>query len=68
MTRAETKEYILNTIRENAGCRRRDLDGWGSNRVMFMCIIDELKDEGKIREEIYSDPAQMEYYYKYYAI
>ena len=63
-----TKEAVLRHIELNPGCRRRDLPGWGADRLKGMDILHQLEAEGKIYSVDYRDPAQMEYCYKYYAV
>ena len=61
------KEEFLRYIELHPGCRRRDLPGWGANRVIGMNAISELETEGKVYSARYDDRANMESYYKYYA-
>lgn len=61
------KEEFLRYIERHPGCRRRDLPGWGANRVAAMSAISGLETEGKVYSARYGDRANMESYYKYYA-
>lgn len=62
-----TKAFVFNYIKQYPGCRRRDMPGWRAQLPLYVSIIDDLVDEGKVEERLFSDPAQMEQYYQYYA-
>ncbi len=62
-----TKAFVFNYIKKHPGCRRRDMPEWRSQLRSYAFFIDELVSEGKVEERLFSDPAQMEQYYQYYA-
>ena len=64
----DMKTYLLNYIKENPGTRKREIPKWSANRSAMILALDELEKEHKIRSVTYSDPAQMEFYDKYYAV
>ena len=65
------KEAIYNYIKANPGCRQREI---ASELHIWLCssefldALADMRDENLIRCEVYSDPAQMEYYYKWYIV
>lgn len=64
-------EKILDYLREHPGARKREIAGhlhiWQCDEH-FLIIMQHLKRANLIRYETYSDPAQMEYYDKWYAV
>lgn len=62
-----TKAFVFTYIKQHPGCRRRDMPGWRMQLPLIVSIIDDLVSEGKVEERLFSDPAQMEQYYQYYA-
>ena len=60
---------ILLYLHEHAGSRQRSIanacDVWLCDAI-FMGAISNLHDLGMIRNESIHDPAQMEFYYKWY--
>ena len=60
---------ILECIAHNPGCRQRYIASychvWYLDSV-FLKTLFALRDSGLIYSESYSDPAQMEYYNKWY--
>ena len=60
---------ILEYIGANAGCRQRSIAksiGVWQCDAIFMGCLHNLEDLGFIYREDYSDPANMEYFYKWY--
>lgn len=64
-------EKILSYLREHPGARKREIAGrlhlWQCNEH-FLIIMHHLERARLIRRESYSDPAQMEYYDKWYVV
>ena len=64
-------EQILNYLHDHPGARKREIAGhlhlWVCNEH-FLIIMQHLERARLIRRETYSDPAQMEYYDKWYAV
>lgn len=62
-------EKILAYIGAHPGCRQREiavsLRIWQCDPFLMGALAD-LEDLGRIKREVYSDPAQMEYYNKWY--
>ena len=60
---------ILEYIRENPGCRQRYIASsirvWQCDNV-FLNTLHSLEKSGFIYRKSYSDPANMEYFYKWY--
>ena len=60
---------ILETIGAMPGCRQREIASaigvWQCNAIFMRCLYD-LEDLGFIYSESYSDPANMEHFYKWY--
>lgn len=65
------REQILAYLRGHPGARKREIAGhlriWQCS-FEFLATMDDLCEDGLIREEIYKDPAQMEFYSKWYAV
>lgn len=65
------REKILDYLREHPGARKRSIAShlriWQCS-FEFLATMDDLCEDGLIREEIYKDPAQMEFYSKWYAV
>ena len=65
------EEKILSYLRKHPGARKREIAShlhvWQCS-FEFLATIDDLCEDGLIREEIYRDPAQMEFYSKWYAV
>jgi len=61
------KDQILKYVAEHPGCRARNvasaLGKWVCDVAIEMCF---LAEEGVLRSETYSDPAQMEQFNKWY--
>jgi hypothetical protein len=64
------KNEILRYIINNPGCRKRTIAAamgiWQCD-VKFLSAICELKQEKMIKSELFRDPANMDYYYKFYS-
>lgn len=64
-------EKILGYLHDHPGARKREIAGhlhiWLCNET-FLIVMHHLKRANLIRCETYSDPAQMEYYDKWYAV
>ena len=65
------REQILSYLRENPGARKRSIAShlhvWQCS-FEFLATMDDLCEDGLIREEPYRDPAQMEFYSKWYVV
>ena len=65
------KEKIYNYIKANPGCRQREIASalhiWLCSKE-FLNALHELQDEKKIGCSVFQDPAQMEYYYRWYLV
>ena len=65
------RDQILAYLRENPGARKRSIANhlrvWQCS-FEFLATMDDLCEDGLIREEIYRDPAQMEFYSKWYVV
>lgn len=65
------KDQILDYLRKHPGARKREIAGhlhiWLCS-FDFLAAIDDLYEDGLIRYETYRDPAQMEYYDKWYVV
>lgn len=63
------KQKILDYIKANPGCRKREiahsLGVWQCNGE-FLRTVADMENAGIIHSESYSDPAQMEFYLKYF--
>lgn len=64
-------EKILDYLRDHPGARKREIAGhlriWVCDEY-FISVMHHLEHANLIRYETYSDPAQMEYYDKWYAV
>lgn len=65
------KERVYEYLRENPGARQRDIASelhiWLCDKYL-MNILHELSSEKRIFCETYKDSANMEFYYKWYAV
>ena len=65
------REKILAYLRDHPGARKREiarhLGIWQCDSD-FLLLMGLMADTGQIRYETHSDPAQMEYYDKWYVI
>ena len=65
------REKILAYLHDHPGARKREIAGhlhiWQCNSD-FLLLMGLMADTGQIRYETYRDPAQMEYYDKWYAV
>ena len=65
------KEKIYNYIKENPGCRKREIASalhiWLCSKD-FMKALTDLSLEGRTYSVYYKDPANMEYYNKWYIV
>ena len=65
------KEKILEYVRTHPGCRKRSIAAslhiWQCDHN-FLAAVDDLCEDGLLREEYYRDPAQMEFYSKWYVM
>lgn len=65
------REKILEYLREHPGARKRSVASylhiWQCDPE-FLGTFDDLCEDGLIREEIYRDPAQIEFYSKWYVV
>ena len=66
----ELKNAIIEAIAEHPGIRKREIPLYvkGLNSRDAVLLVSELEDEGKVYSEMYSDPANMEWYDKWYAV
>lgn len=64
-------ESIITYIKKHPGCRKREIAGslhiWQCD-TRFLHAMGELERYGVIKSVIYRDPAQMEYYDKWYIV
>ena len=64
------KNEILRYIMNHPGCRKRtiaeDIGIWQCD-VQFLAAMCELEQEKMIKSELFRDPANMDYYYKFYS-
>lgn len=64
-------EKILSYLREHPGARKREIAGhlhtWQCSHEFLRTMADLEADE-KIQRETFKDPAQMEFYDKWYAV
>lgn len=64
-------ERILAYLHDHPGARKREIAGhlrvWVCDDF-FIRVMHHLERANLIRSEIYRDPAQMEYYDKWYAV
>ena len=64
------KNEILRYIMNHPGCRRRtiaeDIGIWQCD-TQFLAVMCELEQEKMIKSELFRDPANMDYYYKFYS-
>lgn len=65
------REKILAYLREHPGARKREIAGflhiWQCN-TDFLFLMSLMESTGQIRYETIHDPAQMEYYDKWYVV
>ena len=65
------KEKIYNYIKENPGCRQREIASalhvWLCSKE-FLDALFELQDEKKIGCSVFQDHANMEYYHRWYLV
>ena len=62
------KEQILNILREHHGLRKREIAGYlHVHHFKIMALLDEMERDGLIVRMCFTDPANMEFYYEYYA-
>ena len=64
-------EKIINYLRKYPGARKREIAGhlhiWHCDHN-FLRTMADLETDEKIRREPFKDPAQMEFYDKWYAV
>ena len=64
------KNEILRYIINNPGCRKRTIAAamgiWQCD-VTFLAAMCELEQEKMIKSELFRDPANMDFYYKFYS-
>lgn len=64
------KNEILRYIMNHPGCRKRtiaeDIGIWQCD-TQFLAAMCELEQEKMIKSELFRDPANMDYYYKFYS-
>lgn len=61
------KEQIINILREHPGLRKREIASYmGIHHFKILKAITDLVNEGIIYSVYYNDPANMEFYDKYY--
>ena len=64
------KNEILRYIINNPGCRKRtiaeDIGIWQCD-TQFLAAMCELEQEKMITSELFRDPANMDFYYKFYS-
>ena len=64
------KNEILRYIMNHPGCRKRtiaeDIGIWQCD-TQFLAAMCELEQEKMITSELFRDPANMDYYYKFYS-
>ena len=64
------KNEILRYIMNHPGCRKRtiaeDIGIWQCH-TQFLAAMCELEQEKMITSELFRDPANMDYYYKFYS-
>ena len=64
------KNEILRYIMNHPGCRKRtiaeDIGIWQCD-TQFLAAMCELEQEKMITSELIRDPANMDYYYKFYS-
>lgn len=62
------KEKILNIVKEHPGCRLSTLASLAhESKTSVMKVLYDLEDESKVFRKLHSEPANMEYYYQWYA-
>lgn len=65
--KAEYKEKVLEAIQKYPGVRKREISSFAEiPLVTTMRLVSELEKEGKVKTEVYNDPANMESYIKHY--
>ena len=64
------KNEILHYIMNNPGCRKRTIAAamgiWQCD-TQFLAAMCELEQEKMITSELFRDPANMDFYYKFYS-
>lgn len=64
------KNEILRYIMNHPGCRKRtiaeDIGIWQCD-TQFLAAMCELEQEKMIKSELFRDPANMDFYYKFYS-
>ena len=67
--KAEIKEAIVEYIEKYPGTRKHYLgEACGEWYINLLPLVHELEEEGRIYSEYYRDPANMEFYDKYYTV
>lgn len=65
------REKILEFVRNHPGCRKRSIAAalrvWQCD-FTFLATINDLYEDGLLREEYHCDPAQMEFYSRWYVV
>ena len=67
MLTIDSKVLVLAHLANHPGSRLRDINA-KVTRGELIGILSELEDRGEVRRELYRDPANMEAYYKWYAV
>lgn len=61
------KEKILNVLCEHPGLRKREIANYlYCHHFTIISLLDEMKKDGLVITKYHHDPAQMEFYDKYY--
>ena len=61
------KEQIINILQEHPGLRKREIAGYlHIHHFKIISLLDEMEQEGSLVRKYHHDPANMEFYDKYY--
>ena len=64
-----TRENIINILREHPGLRKREIASYlNCHHFAIITTLYEMEEDGLLRVESVHDPANMEFYDKYFVI
>ena len=62
-----TRENILHILREHPGLRKREIASYlNCHHFTIITTLHEMEEDGLVRTKYYHDPAQMEFYDRYF--
>jgi predicted transcriptional regulator len=67
ITMKATRENILHILREHPGLRKREIASYlNCHHFTIITTLHEMEEDGLVRTKYHHDPAQMEFYDRYF--